>query len=150
LAPVFFEGVHVVRDPGYNVASWNLTHRRLVINDHGEILVNGQPLRFYHFSKLGPLADTMTQRYAKDNLEVYEVWSWYRRRINQLKTLGIPDGWWHYATFENGVRISKPVRVIYRQREDLKKAFPNPFSVGSGGGYFGWLKENEPLELPGD
>ena len=73
LVPCFFDNVRIHRDPGCNVASWNLSHRQVRVDDAGQIRVNGVPLRFYHFTKLGPIGDTMTQRYARGNTEVYEL-----------------------------------------------------------------------------
>jgi hypothetical protein len=49
LAPGLFSGVHIHRDPGYNVAYWNLNHRQITATPSG-YMVNGQPLKFYHFS----------------------------------------------------------------------------------------------------
>ncbi len=46
--PSFFDH-HILKDPGYNVAYWNL-HGREVFNDGDRYLVNGVPLRFFHFS----------------------------------------------------------------------------------------------------
>jgi len=45
---------HIERDPGLNVAYWNLHERRLTERDSGEIDVNGAPLRFFHFSGYDP------------------------------------------------------------------------------------------------
>ena len=77
LVPCFFDGVKILRDPGYNVASWNLSHRTVGFDADGMLTVNDRPLRFFHFTKLGPIGDIMTQRYAQDNFEVYELWLWY-------------------------------------------------------------------------
>ena len=63
--PALFEKVGVVRDPGCNVASWNLSQRKVEIGRDGAITVNGAPLRFWHFTKLGPTGDAMTRRYAQ-------------------------------------------------------------------------------------
>jgi glycosyltransferase involved in cell wall biosynthesis len=41
---------HVVRDPGCNVAYWNLHERHLDIEPDGSWSVDGVPLRFFHFS----------------------------------------------------------------------------------------------------
>lgn len=55
LAPIFFEAVGISRNPGLNVAQWNLIERRLSQNEAGEWRVNGQhPLVFYHFSSFRP------------------------------------------------------------------------------------------------
>jgi hypothetical protein len=53
LVPSLFEGVDVIRDPGVNVAYWNLPERR-VRRRPGGWTVNGEPLRFFHFSGFDP------------------------------------------------------------------------------------------------
>ena len=54
LAPVYFDGVYVEKDPGYNVCYWNRFERRLT-QRFGRYYVNGQHnLVFYHFSAYDP------------------------------------------------------------------------------------------------
>lgn len=137
--PVFFNKVKILKDPGYNVASWNLNHRKLNYNDKGELLVNGSLMRFYHFTKLGPLGETMTARYAKSNIEVYELWEWYKYVLVQKFHEFIPEKWWVYGVFTNGEEIKQDMRMIYRERKDLQQAFPNPFESD---GYLQWFKKN--------
>lgn len=147
LVPCFFDGVKILRDPGYNVASWNLSQRVMTINRAGDALINDHLLRFFHFTKLGKIGDTMTRRYAKDNLEIYELWWWYRNEVKRFTSPAIPKGWWYYGTFSNGIKISKAVRVFYRQRADLRDAFRNPFDTGPGT-FFEWLqRESNLLEV---
>lgn len=98
LIPAFFDNVKILRDPGYNVASWNLSKRNITINNDGEILVNNSILKFFHFTKLGPVGRKMTERYAGDNTEVYEIWSWYSRQVNRNFLPGLPEKYWAYAT----------------------------------------------------
>lgn len=131
LIPCFFDSVKIMRDPGYNVASWNLSQRYLTIDDEGMLLVNGQPLRFFHFTKLGPTGDTMTRRYAKENVEVYELWTAYRRWIDENTDPQIPKGYWHYNTFKDGVSIPKNVREAYRTRPELQKSLLAPREVSN-------------------
>jgi hypothetical protein len=139
LVPCFFDDVKVLRDPGYNVASWNLSQRTMHFDAEGEAQINGKPLRFYHFTKLGPIGDTMTRRYAADNTEIYELWWWYRHEVARATDPGIPKGWWYYGTFDNGVAIEKKVRELFRERQDLRKAFRDPFETGPGT-FYEWLK----------
>ena len=142
LIPCLFDGVKIVKDPGYNVASWNLSRRKISIDASGDILVNGVPLRMFHFSKLGPLADLMTGRYARDNSEVHEIWWWYKSMVASATSPGIPDRYWHFGSFADGTPIDTPCRRLYRSREDLKRAFPQPFDVGPGT-YAEWYAANE-------
>ena len=97
LVPAFFDNVKIVRDPGYNVASWNLSQRTVSITENGEILVNGSPIKFFHFTKLGPTGRKMTERYAGDNAEVYELWSWYGKRVQAEAIEGLPHRYWAYG-----------------------------------------------------
>jgi len=137
--PALFDKVKIVRDPGYNVASWNLSTRKLAIGKDGAITVNGHPLRFWHFTKLGPTGDTMTKKYAGDNFPVYEIWSWYKRQVTAVTDEAIPGRWWAYGTYDDGAPIEKAHRVLYRQRADLQAAYPNPFATGRDS-YRRWLE----------
>lgn len=137
LVPCFFDNVRIHRDPGCNVASWNLSHRTLTIDETGELLVNGVPLKFYHFTKLGPIGDTMTQRYARENTEVYELWAWYRNAVAEATDPAIPAGYWHYRAFDNGTDVPDEARRLYRERQDLRAAFPKPYQVENG--FLAWL-----------
>lgn len=137
--PALFDKVKVIRDPGYNVASWNLSTRTVAVEKDGRITVNGAPLRFWHFTKLGPLGDTMTKRYAGRNFPVYEIWAWYKRLVAEATDAAIPERWWAYGAYDDGAPIEKAERVLYRQRGDLQAAYPNPFAAGPGS-FREWLQ----------
>jgi hypothetical protein len=139
--PALFDKVKVVRDPGYNVASWNLSRRKLSIEKDGRILVNGVPLRFWHFTKLGEVGDAMTRRYAGDNFPVYELWSWYRRQIAVATDPVIPARWWAFGVYKDGQPIERAHRLLYRSRIDLQAAFPDPYASGAHG-FRAWLTAN--------
>ena len=136
--PAFFEGVRIVKDPGCNVASWNLSQRGVEITSQGEILVNGSPLKFYHFTKYGPVGRTMTERYAADNTEVYELWEWYGRKLTEFSQPDLPEDYWAYAQFRNHEPIQKEHRTLYRKRADLQDAFPDPYADE----FHSWLVKN--------
>jgi hypothetical protein len=138
--PALFDKVRVVRDPGYNVASWNLSRRAVAVEKDGAITVNGRPLRFWHFTKLGPLGDAMTKKYAGRDIAPYEIWSWYKRQVAAVTDPAIPERWWAYGVYEDGAAIEKAHRVLYRQRADLQAAFPNPFAAGPGS-YRRWFEQ---------
>jgi hypothetical protein len=128
--PALFDKVKIVRDPGYNVASWNLSTRSVAVQKDGAITVNGVPLRFWHFTKLGPLGDMMTKRYAGRSFPVYEIWRWYKTQVDAATDPTIPPRWWAYDTYSDGSPIAKSHRVAYRGRDDLQAAFPDPFASG--------------------
>lgn len=144
LVPCFFDEVKILRDPGYNVASWNLSQRTMHFDAAGQAQINGRPLRFYHFTKLGPIGDRMTQRYAADNIEIFELWRWYRLQVEAATDPAIPMGWWAYGKFDTGQPIPKSVRELYRDRVDLRAAFSSPFAKGEGS-FLQWLEINTNL-----
>ncbi|WP_192842561.1 hypothetical protein [Algoriphagus sanaruensis] len=63
LAPLFFKGIISVKHPGWNMAWWNLSERKLGKSEQ-EYFVNDPetPLVFFHFSGFKPGAATMTER----------------------------------------------------------------------------------------
>jgi hypothetical protein len=137
--PALFERVGVVRDPGCNVASWNLSQRQVAIGRDGAITVNGAPLRFWHFTKLGPTGDAMTRRYAGDSHAVYEIWRWYKEEVAAGGDSLIPERYWAYGAYADGTPVERSHRLLWRERADLRARFPDPFAT-EGGGYLGWLR----------
>jgi len=134
LAPSFFDGVKIHKDPGCNVSGWNLSTRSLRQDSNGGLFVDGSPLKFYHFSKLGELGFLMTSRYAGNNIEPYALWYWYNSKIRDASEgLGIEseqavEKYWYFSTFEDGSFIPKEARTLYRKRVDLQLHFKNPFA----------------------
>ena len=142
LVPALFDRVHIERDPGYNVASWNLSRRTLHFADNN-IVVNGSPLRFYHFTKIGGVGDIMTERYADDNTEAFEVWKWYKSQISNEDLTVIPRNYWYYGRFSNGETIDDATRIFYRSRADLMSNFDDPFDVEGDSLYY-WMYREKP------
>ncbi|MBC7800910.1 MAG: hypothetical protein H7Z10_09830 [Gemmatimonadaceae bacterium] len=140
LVPGLFGGVHILRDPGCNVASWNLSVRRIAIGRDGAIWAGGHPLRFFHFTKIGSVGDIMVDRYGGDSIDALELWTWYRRAVARAQPSGI--GPWHYAAFSDGAPIPLAVRLLYRESRDLRNAFDDPFDAG--GPLLAWLRQARP------
>lgn len=143
LAPTLFDGVHIERDPGCNVASWNSSRRRLRFTDDGGLLANGVPLKFYHFTKIGGAGDVMTDRYATDNVEVHELVNWYRREVRANEQAPVADWPWHYGRFADGTGVPRAARMLFRQRPELMETFDNPL----GPEFRAWLDREMPALL---
>jgi hypothetical protein len=148
LAPCFFDNVGILRSPAFNVATWNLTNRKATGSLASGILINGEPLGFYHFSGFDSGDQiTMLERYGKESPALYELREWYiaaceRHGQSALGTIASK-----YDRFSNGEPISRGYRLLYRQRDDLQRAFPNPFMVTGTDCYKAWY-DAHPAEHP--
>ncbi len=131
LVPAYFEDLHIVRDPGYNTASWNIDKRLMSMSKDGQIIVNDNfPLRFYHFTGYDSGAGIrMTQQFSNGNQLVNEIWGWYHQQLMENGQRTIGNRKWFFDYYDNGVRISEEDRLLYRQRNDIQDSFPNPFTT---------------------
>lgn len=119
LVPGIWPGVHVLRDSGFNVAYWNLPTRTLEVAGD-DYSVDGQPLRFFHFSGFDPLRPTTLSKH-QDRIEVAED-PVLTRICAEYAELLLEEGQrevrsWSYGwdSMPNGVRLDHPARRAYRQ-----------------------------------
>jgi len=50
LVPVYFKGVYILQNPGYNMAHWNLYERKVSVTNSVYYVNERYPLVFFHFS----------------------------------------------------------------------------------------------------
>jgi hypothetical protein len=126
--------VGVVRDPGFNVAYWNLHERKLALDDNGTWSVNKQPLKFFHFSgfdreRLTTKAnciDSLALRLADDYGQALE-------NAKDREFRSCEYGWSRYA---DGRPIDKAHRdLILSDRSELA-GMADPFALP----LIGWEK----------
>ncbi len=130
LAVAFFDDIAIVREPEYNVATWNLTHRRATGQAPYSIQINGRPLVFYHFSGFDSGAQMrMLERYGALSPVLYDLRDWYIARCAELgqSTLGKVDC--VHNSYSDGQKILDEHRLVYRRREDMSRAYPDPFDT---------------------
>jgi len=130
LAPALFDGVRILRDPGYNVASWNLSRRPISIGLDGVLMAADSVLRFFHFTKITWAGEIMLERYSGNRIEVFELISWYKRRMAAHAVAGLPDGWYAFGCYDNGTAVPRVHRRMYRDQPELQSQHPNPFAAG--------------------
>ncbi|MDG3003072.1 glycosyl transferase [Paludisphaera mucosa] len=128
LAPAIFDGIKILRDPQYNVSTWNLSHRRATGRSPYDIAINGRPLVFYHFSGFDSGAQLMMlDRYGSHSPVLYDFREWYIDQCERhgQSTVGkIPC---RYTRYASGAKVEDAHRLTYRQRDDLMTYFPDPF-----------------------
>ncbi|WP_222547211.1 hypothetical protein [Asaia lannensis] len=129
--PALFDNVLILRDPGYNVASWNLSQRPISINDRGEIYAADCKLRFFHFTKVTWAGEIMLERYCGGKIEVFELMYWYRCQLEQRAPVGLPPRWWAFTSYDSGSFIPKSHRLAYRNCPELRERFPHPYASGT-------------------
>lgn len=139
LAPAFFEGIHVIREPQFNVATWNLTHRQAAGTLAEGITINGRPLAFYHFSGFdGGAQAVMLDKYGRNSPVLFELRRWYieacaargQHALGRLKPA--------LDFFADSMPIARHQRVLYRSSPDLQRRFPDPYAIDGPCCYRDW------------
>lgn len=127
--PVFFPGTHVLRDPGYNVASWNLAQRPLTVGLDGVVRAAGVPLRFFHFTKFAGIGRVMLERHTGTGTALDEMMAWYANALASNAQAGLPDGWWAFGYHDGGQPVPRHHRRLWRSDARLRASIPDPFAV---------------------
>lgn len=141
LVPGMFGDVSIVRDPGYNVAYWNLHARQIALDS--EPKVNGQPLRFFHFSGYDPdkpdvVSKHQTRFEMKDIGAARTLFSLYGERLIAEGYREVKQFPYSHSQFQNAVSISPLIRQIYYGLGADGHRFGNPFKTHEGS-FFEWL-----------
>lgn len=134
LAPAFFSRLRIIRDPGYNAASWNLTDRTISQKSDGTFMANDVPLRFYHFTGYDSGAGkTMSSIYGADMPAIAILWDDYAKRLESSGHAEMKGLRWSGMSFGDGTPISDDMRLFYRNNRSVQQQFPNPFDVDTEG-----------------
>lgn len=127
LVPGMFDGIAILRDPGLNVAYWNLPLREVAERD-GNYIVNDVPLRFFHFSGYRADRPAAMSRYENrfTNALPAPLDVLFESYRTQLLANGHADtsGWpFAYGAFPDGSPIPDICRRIVRDDPKLQARF---------------------------
>lgn len=144
-APAFLDAVDILRDPGYNVAYWNLVHRTLTRSGDG-YRVGGSPLRFFHFSgfqidgieSISKYQDRFTLDDRPDVRPLFEAYRSALEREGAREQLALP---YAYDTFDNGQPVPSAARRILQRLDPEGQIWSDPFDVEAPGSFYAWLTE---------
>ncbi len=130
-APGLLPSFHVLRDPGYNVAYWNLPSRA-VTHRGGAYEVEGRPLRFFHFSGYDPRHRERLSKH-QDRIPLHRG-SALKRICDEYGDALEANGWgetsdWSYSwsALPNGLELDRALRDVFREGElagDLRERSP--------------------------
>ena len=84
----------------------------------------------------------MLKKYGQHSPVLFELRKWYITECERFGQAELGSLSSKYDAFDNGTKISKPQRVLFRERLDLKRRFPDPFSTLEKGGYQMWYAQN--------
>lgn len=135
LAPGMFGKFAVLRDPGYNVAYWNLAHRKVIKRDE-KYWVNDRPLRFFHFSGFDPFHpkpfSKHQNRFHLDNIgDAKSLALSYADKVIAHGLAEFRKRAYVFGKFKDGTPIPSAIRYLYREDEDVRfQAGENPFEGG--------------------
>lgn len=128
LIPGYCRAVHVLRDPEYNVAYWNL-HERKLEKRGPEFRVDDRALKFFHFSGYDPQRPSKLSKYQnrhmlEDMPAVRQLCEDYRRELYTEGYDVFRQKPYAYDWLPNGIRMSQEMRRIVRRC--LKEEIPFP------------------------
>lgn len=137
---------HILRDPGYNVAYWNLATRRLARVGDGRYSVNGRPLRFFHFSGHDPDLPHLVSKHqdrhslAQEPLlrELFHRYGELLRGDGYQQARGWPYG---YGLLPDGTPLSPWLRSMFRTGELAGELERSPFTPEGLEAFYEWLRE---------
>lgn len=157
LVPAVFEGVRILRQTNLDVASWNLTGRRIWMElppdyakgdlvDERQFRVDDLPLLTYHFSGTGPSGTHRRVREIFDptNSAIAEIERRYEAAIGangQSIFEHVPPA---YDLFDDGSSVLAEMRKLYRHHKDLQEHFPDPYLTAKSKSYLEWIRQNRP------
>ena len=128
MVPAFFSKFYIIRDPGYNAATWNLTDRCISKSCNGEFLANDNLLRFYHFTGYDSGAgETMAKIYGSNMPELKKIWDIYAEQLKKFEHTSLKNLKWKGQFFDDGTLITDDMRIFYRKNLNIQKMFPYPF-----------------------
>jgi hypothetical protein len=141
---------YVEHSPAYNVAYWNLDQRDVRRVD-GNYVVNGEPLRFFHYSGYDPKSPHWVSKHLptkprvvlSDNPDLAALFDRYAQQLLALSEdeSSAPYGW---SQAIPGFSLTRQIRRLFRDEVLLADAGlgdmpPTPFLPGGSRDFLRWL-----------
>ncbi|MDP3921250.1 MAG: glycosyltransferase [Candidatus Omnitrophota bacterium] len=136
----YCEDIHVIRDPAYITASWNVWHRGKNLKfEANQVSLNGNRVSLFHFNAFE--RKQMWDSPAEDLLNLERLFADYRSRLNAVGQSRVKRWVYAFDRFDNGARIPQTARELYRKTPDAAARFGNPFAAAGMASYFNFLSE---------
>jgi glycosyltransferase involved in cell wall biosynthesis/2-polyprenyl-3-methyl-5-hydroxy-6-metoxy-1,4-benzoquinol methylase len=147
LAPGLWPGIDVLRETSFNIAYWNLATRSLEDDDGGGYRVDGEPLRFFHFSGFDPRHPTELSRHQNrvDVTANPDLTRICREYAVQLLDHGFEEasGWpYGWGTMPNGIKLDRAARRVFRDAVEIGEIEDSIFSPEGADRFVDYLKKS--------
>jgi hypothetical protein len=156
LVPGMFAGVHIHRDPGCDIAYWNMTQRP-VVRQNGQYTCLGSPVKFFHFSGYSPddagriskRVPPSETRLAMANIgDCASLFERYRELLlrHDFETTSC----WPYALgcFSNGVPVPQIARGMWKEATERGLRWDHLLDAQDPAGFYQWLLKPIDAETP--
>ena len=145
LLPSLFPSVGVCHDPGVNVGYWRLSSSELA-RDGDAVLLDGLPLRCFHFTGFDPQHPERLSRYdSRDSLSGDPVLAELGRECaEQLLACGDSDarGWaYGLGATASGVALTRHLREVWDRGARAGALHQTPFTSDGEQEFLQWLGE---------
>lgn len=128
LVPCFFD-VKVFKHHGYDFAPWSLMNSNITKDENGNYYIEGDPLRFIHFSGYGRSAeDCMTKWMPEEGKLFRELYKEYSVIHDGNDVDWISKTLWGYSNYSSGEKVEDCVRRAYRGNWDVMFMYEDPFT----------------------
>jgi hypothetical protein len=142
---------HLLKDPGYNAAYWNL-HERPITRVHGRLYARDVPLRFFHFSGFDPGMPWLLSRHQGEQprilLSEHPVLAAfcedYADALDRAGSESASQRAYGWETSADGLAMTGRIRRLYwsavmaAERGDIPEP-PDPFDATRPGAFTAWL-----------
>jgi len=135
--PALFDRVHIERNPQYNVAAWNTGERSFAEEEKGRVMVDGQPLCFFHFASIDPGQTKVLSKISRRTLaeEPAVVRRLYHEYVARLLECGLEEcRAWGYgcSRLADGADIDPAWRELIRKDHPKFMNVEDPFTIPAG------------------
>ncbi len=148
--PSFYDHV-ILKDPGYNVAYWNL-HGRELTRVGDRYLVDGVPLRFFHFSGFDAARPGLLSSHQGDRPRVLledrpvlaELCQDYTAALRRAGLDPLDRRRYGWSKSASGLQLTTRMRRLYRSALMESEAHrgpepPDPFDAAHPNAFVDWL-----------
>jgi len=145
-APALLERPLVLREPGYNVAYWNLMEREIELRGE-RWFVNEVPLRFFHYSGFLYDEPERLSRYQDryrggERADLGPLFADYQKRLKAAEHPKLHQLPYSYGSFDNGLRVPELARRLLREADPEALRWRQPFRTDSPDDYLSWLTQS--------